>query len=456
MSIDLMRRCRECGTRFRLFPQPRFGGRVGEPETVWLLPAAGTIAAGPADRRMYVVDPIDKCYPYGIARGPYGSNFFYYPPWKGPVRPPPLPDRDGHFDYLAAGTPQFEAAHAYAVARFVLDIWEDYFGAPIPWHFRGDYDRLEVSLLRPLDNATAGYGFLEIGSEVVDDVLQLFSLNFDIVAHEMGHLILYSQVGLPDLAAFDGEFFGFHESGADVVALIGALHFESVIDHLLETTRGNLYTFNELNRFAELSPNTQIRIAGNSTKMSAFARGWTDEHDLSQPLTGSIFDTFVDIFHDNLIRRGVISGEVEALMDQLEHRPELAEVIQAIFDPAYAAHADAFKLALLEARDQAGAILAELWRRLRPDYLHYVEVGELLVEVDRETTGGRHMADIIANFRWREIGMVAVGPRLRAAPVAASHTFSPRTVSPGDQAHMPRMSYRERWEVARACGMVPP
>ena len=157
---------------------------------------------------------------------------------------------------------------------------------------------------------------MELGSQVADGKRQLFSLNFDIIAHEMGHLILYSQIGLPDLDALQGEFFGFHESGADLVALITVLHFNSVVDHLLESTRGNLYTFNELNRFAELSPNQQIRIAGNATKMSAFAAGWTDEHDLSEPLTGAFFDLFVDLFHDNLVQWGVISTEVEGLMDR--------------------------------------------------------------------------------------------------------------------------------------------
>ena len=47
MSIDLVRRCRQCGTRFRLFPQPRFIKPFHEPETVWLAPDAGTIGPGP-------------------------------------------------------------------------------------------------------------------------------------------------------------------------------------------------------------------------------------------------------------------------------------------------------------------------------------------------------------------------------------------------------------------------
>ena len=454
MSLDLARWCRVAGTRFRLFPQPQFIEPFREPETVWLSPPAGMIGPGPSDDRMYVIDPIDKPYPYGIARGPYGSRFFYAPPWNGPIRPPPLPGAGGHFDHLMVGTREFEAAHAYGVARFVLDIWEDYLGRPIRWHFLGDYDRLEIALLPALANATAGYGFMELGSDVVDEDVQLFSLNFDIIAHEIGHLILYSEIGLPDLDALEGEFFGFHECGADLVALITVLHFDSVVERLLETTRGNLYTFNELNRFAELSPNKQIRVAGNSMRMSHFAAGWTDEHDLSEPLTGALFDILVDVFHDKLVQRGVISPEVDALMDQLERRRQLADFIQSFFDRAYPENQETFRLALLEARDHLGIALAETWRRLSADYLNYDDVGDTMLEIDREMTGGRYLDDIISNFQWREIGMVAVGPRI-APPDEASHAFSSRTATPAEQIYLPRMSYRERWNVARRCRTVP-
>jgi hypothetical protein len=405
---------------------------------------------------MYVIDPIDKPFPYGIAAGPYGSPFLYHPPWNGAVRQPPLPDADGHFDRLRAGTAEFEAAHAYAVARFVVDIWEDYFGSAIRWHFLEDHERLEIVLLRALRNATAGYGFMELGAEVADARVQLFSLNFDVIAHEMGHLLLYAAIGLPDLEALEGEFFGFHESGADLAALITGLHFDSVVDHLLETTRGNLYTFNELNRFAELSPYQQIRTASSPLKLSEFAAGWTDEHDLSEPLTGAFFDLFVDVFHEKLVERGIIGREVEELMDELERHKDLAGVIQSFFDRAYQENREAFRRALLEARDHVGLSLAALWGRLSADYLNYDDVGEALLEVDREMTGGRYAGEILRNFRWREIGIVAVGPRLAAPDAAASHAFSSRTVAPGDRLRLPRMSYRERWQVARRCHFVPP
>lgn len=457
MSIELDRLCRATGTRFRLFPQPSFLEPLRDPETVWVSPPAGAIGPGPSDDRMYVVDPIGKPQPYGPARRLYGPPFLYLPPWEGPVRPPAMPDRDGHFDHLEPGAPEFEAAHAYGIARRVLEIWEDYLGRPIDWHFGDDLERLEIVLLPPLQNATAGYGFIELGSEARrGDGVHLFSLNFDIIAHEMGHLILYSELGRPNLATPEGEFFGFHECGADLIALISTLHFDSVVDRLLATTRGNLYTFNELNRFAELSANQQIRLAGNSTKLSDFASGWTSEHDLSEPLTGAIFDVLVDVFHDKLVRQGIIGAETEALMDELEQRNELGVVIQEVFDRAYARNHEPFRQALLEARDHIAINLAEVWRRLSPDRLRYAAVGDILLELDLEMTGGRHRNDIRSNFRWRDIGFVAVGPRL-IGPDETSHAFSSRTMTPADPTPTPerpggllRLPYRERWIAARS------
>ncbi|MGH6886871.1 MAG: hypothetical protein ACREGK_12450, partial [Geminicoccales bacterium] len=306
---------RRDGTRFRLFPQaPYRTPSPGAPETVWLSPRPGTIGPGPQDDRMYVIDPVGKHAPYGIAFTAHGTPYLSLPPWHRPIYPPALADAEGHFDHLGIGTPEFEMAHAYGCVRFVLDVWERYFGRPIEWHFSPQYERLEILLLPAWDNAHVGWGFMEVGGHTTAaGELRSFSLNFDTIAHELGHLIIYSEVGIPPVAGAASEYFGFHEAAADLTALIAVLHFDSVVARLLEMTRGNLYTFNELNRFAELGETEEIRIAGNDIRLSTFAPGWTDEHDLSQPLTGALFDIFVDVFHESLLERRLISPEVEDL-----------------------------------------------------------------------------------------------------------------------------------------------
>jgi hypothetical protein len=437
------------GTRFKLFPQPPFGTPI-EAETVWVSSPEGSVGPGPSDERMFVIEPAAEKRPYGISYGPRGFPSVYLPPWDGPAVPPVSPDEEGHFDYLEPGMPEFEAAHVFGCARFVLDVWEDYFGRRIPWHFEPNLDRLEIALLPRYGNAQAGFGFLELGSYFLEkDEEAPFTLNFDIIAHEIGHLIIASEVGLPTAETAEGEYFGFHEAAADLVALVASAHFDSVIDQLLDQTAGNLYVLNRLNRIGELSDNQEIRTASNGLHLSAFADGWIDEHDLSLPLTGAIFDILVDIFHELLVERRLISPKMEHLADLVERQPEHEGLIQSLFDATFSQDPGGFKAALVDARDWIGSYLAQALIRLSPHHLNYDDVAAVLLETDRMWSGGRYQRLIARNFDRRGIGSVRVGPRLKP-PGAESHAFSARTLVPAAAARLPRLSYRERRALARA------
>jgi hypothetical protein len=418
------------GTRFRVFPQPPFGRRDAVPETIKVSTPPGLIHPGPSDARMFFVRPLGKRAPYGVVDGGRRGPLLTLPPWTGPIAPPVSPGPDGHFDHLTVGTPDFEAAHLFGVAHFVMDVWEIYLGHPVRWHFTADFDRLQLSILPDWANGQIGYGYLEVGQARGPDGEDLsFALNFDVIAHEIGHAIIYAEVGLPAPDAARGEYYGFHESAADWVAMIAALHFPSVVDSLLSSTSGNLYTFNELNRFSEFSRNSQIRLASNYLKLSDFAHGWRDEHRLSQPLTGALFDVFVDIFHEILVDVGAIGRSLEQLSDIALHRPDLEPRLQAEFDAAYARDPEGFAYALVEARDLMGELLVTAWKTLSPDHLGYADFGDALIAADAALTGGRLRDILFENFRWRDIGAAIAGPRLEA-PDARSHAFSDRCVVP--------------------------
>jgi hypothetical protein len=436
------------GTRFRLFPQAPFLAPDREPVQVIVNSRPGTIGPGPSDDRLYVIKPIGKQHPYGVLIGPYGTPYLSLPPWRGPIETPAMPDPCGHFDYIPVGTVQFAQAHVFGVVRFVLNVWETYFGRRIGWHFASDLRRLEVVILPTLENARMGYGYLEVGSVRNENgFIADFSLNFDVIAHEVGHLLLYRILGLPVSQITQKEYFGFQESAADTIGLISALHFDTMIKDLLTETRGNLYTFNELNRFAELSQNEQIRLASNDVKLSRFEYGWVDEHDLSEPLTGAIFDILVDIFQETLVDRGLISRKTARLSNMVRSNPDYEPIIQAAFDATYPLAPDAFRLALTEARDTTGQLLAETWKRLGPDFLSFEDVGNNMLAMDQLLTAGRYNRPIAESFAWREIGKVKVGPHL--APSDASHALSSRTIVPGITRLIPKMSLRERFVLAR-------
>lgn len=444
--------CCEGGVRFRLYPKPPYVHPEWPPETVCVSDPPGAVGPGPSDDRMHIVRPIGKRFPYGLNPGPLGTPHLDLPPWNGPVFRPVFPDADGHFDYLPEGTLEFAEAHVFGAARFALDVWERYFGRRIEWHFAQDYRRLEIGILPGLNNAYAGYGFMEVGAHRFPDGSHAtYALNFDVVAHELGHLILYSTVGLPTAATQQGEYFGFQESGADTTALIAALHFESLLERLLAETRGNLYTYNELDRFAELSPHDQIRLASNDSKMSDFAAGWIDEHALSQPLTGAIFDVFVDIFQEILVEHGLVPRDIAELTRDVRSQPQNAQIIQVAFDAAFADRYEDFRAALVEARDAMGFMLAETWKRLSADYFTYLAVAETMIEIEGAMSGGRYRRALVESFAWREIGRVSAGPRL-APPGPLSHSHSARTLVPGIQDQLPKMSYRER---ALLAGIAP-
>ncbi|MCA8966748.1 MAG: hypothetical protein KDC48_17840, partial [Planctomycetes bacterium] len=319
------------------------------------------------------------------------------------------------------------------------------FGHRIEWHFARDQRRLELTLLGEWDNAQSGYGFIELGdAHGRDDDTPPYGLNFDVLAHEVGHSIVYSVIGVPNAATEAGEYFGFHESAADIVALLTSLHFDSVIDEVLAATGGNLFLDNEASRIAELTKTTQVRVASNSLRMDDFVDGWSDEHAMSMPLTGALFDFLLDVFHAELLARGAISPRLARAADTLSDRPADERELARAFHQAYARAPRAFADALKSARDITGRLISATWSRLSPHRFSYARLARTMLAVDR-AAGGRWQRELRENFAWRSIGRLAAGPRVAggADHDHADHTASARTLTP-DTGVRRRPTYRER------------
>ena len=272
------------GTRFNLFPQAPSRDGPAIAETVQISSPAGSVGPGPSDDRAYTVYPVGKTSAYGIADDPR-ARLAACCCRRGAARSSSRRCRmpAGHFDYLEPGTPQFEMAHLFGTVRFVLDVWEGYFGRPIRWHFERDYPRIELSILPIFDNAYSGYGFIEVGGHGSGEDFSPYSLNFDVIAHEVGHADHLQrgrhsrsrQARPANISASTNRRPISSRSSRRCTS-------SSVVDDLLLTTRGNLYTLNALSRMAELSDQKQIRIAANDRRLREFVRGWKKEHDLSR------------------------------------------------------------------------------------------------------------------------------------------------------------------------------
>ena len=102
------------------------------------------------------------------------------------------------------------------------------------------------------------------------------------IAHEVGHAMLFSLFGAPANGLASGDFGPFHEANADLISLLSFLHFDSGMDRLLRHCGGNLLVLNELaNRIAELTGDRQIRLASNARRMSEVTEKSTTGRDRS-------------------------------------------------------------------------------------------------------------------------------------------------------------------------------
>ncbi len=388
----LTTRYRRNGTRFLVYPKPRHLPPIGDPEIVHVNAVAGTIEAGPQDERIYVVDARNK-RPYPQHPRRPGD----LPPFAGPRFPPARPDAAGHFDHIGPDDPAFRSATVFATVRCVLEIWETYFGRRLPWHFRETYQRLEVIPCVPVDNAASRYGYVEFGFKTP---ARPYCENFEVVAHEVGHLILKSVIGNPPEPKLL-EFRAHEEASADLVALIASLHFESVVDRVLERTRGKLFSTNAISRIA--APVTRRNAFNNKTMTNV---RWNPDpnrykYGLSLPFTGAVFDILVELYEGRLLASGAISKE---LAERSTHvGPGAFAGLQRRFAAHFERHRREFKRALVHARDQVAQLLARTWSKTLPTDLSYARLVANMLAADAELTGGRRRGLIRRSFEWRRI-----------------------------------------------------
>jgi hypothetical protein len=407
--------------RLNIFPQSPVGGGVPRLETITVSPRAGSVGPGPSDRTMYTIEAPFK-RPYKPDRPPAS------PPWRGRAVAPAMPSRQGHFDHLGPGDPGFRAVHLYGCARFALDVWEAYLGEPIGWHFAPHFEKLELVALGDWPNAHMGYGFLEAGQRRLGRTVADYALNFDVIAHEIGHALMMAFAGRVPADRVTGDYEALHEASADWTAMIASLHLTAVVEELLETTRGDLHTANRLNRFAELSSTQQIRLANNRRTMWDFVRGWSSEHQIAQPLVAALFDAFVELYKEVLVRHGAIPRALDDLADMAERDPAWRGRVRTGFARAYARHPERFFAAVAEARAIAATMMVGLWRRADPTRFRLADIGPILAEIDLAQFGGGLRPIVMGCFARRGIGIVPLGPRLRP-PGRDSHLHSERTMT---------------------------
>jgi hypothetical protein len=359
---------------------------------------------------MYAVNPLEKDSPY--------SPPDYMPPYHGRVYGPALPSATGDFDHIPVESEQFLAAHLYGTVRHTLDVWESYLRRRVVWWHADVIPQVELIPIVHWPNAHSGPGFIEMGRQPNRfGQLQPFCLNFDVIAHETGHAILFSQIGVPPMEHLSEQFLAFHESFADLIAVIGVMNRRSVRQKLLTQTNGNLYVLNLVNRIGAYSDSEQIRLASNLATMrdvdglSLRPDGtWIDpkglnrnQHAIAEPLTGAVFDILVEIYQDGLVSRHLIHPDMDA-RGWTRHEIERAlDIVHRESARAFACFAQGFFAALDDARHAVGHCMAHVMRTVRPETLSFPLVAARFLEAAAALGLGPILPAAVDHFLWRGI-----------------------------------------------------
>ena len=398
----------ETGTRFLLYPQSRVVSGFELPRVVRLPASAGAIGAGPEDRRIRVVDAIAKT-PY---RDPSSGEYLWRPPYPDsrPRERPVRPNSRGDFDYLKPGSRPFSAAAAYASVRCVLEIWEFYLGRRISLVGGSRQRKFEViprvSALG--DNAWSGEWYVELGF-ADRNPREPYCENLDVIAHEVGHVILKHVIGPTPKGRLEFERKSHDEAGADLVSLVSILHFDRVVDAVLEGTRGKLFSVNILSQIGEYrmgrSGRRAVRLSfQNKTMRSvAHARRAGDKYAYARPLLAAAFDILVEIYEARLVRRGLIPQE---LGDRSTHATARGHpAIRLEFAAAYNENPDGFAEALREATADFARLLATAWRMARRTGVTFSRVASNIAAADARLNRGRYRPIIRRAFAKRRIAV---------------------------------------------------
>ncbi|PYM95921.1 MAG: hypothetical protein DME04_03405 [Candidatus Rokuibacteriota bacterium] len=368
---------------------------------------SGTIGPGPSDRRMYVVDALRKD-PY---RDPDNGDPIWFPPYPKsmPHNDPVPPAADGHFDHLEPGTREFSAAAAFAAAHCAFEVWEHYLGRRLRLVTRRGQHRLEIvpRVTKIGDGAWSGEGFIECGF-ANQNQRQPYCENIDVVAHECGHIILKRVIGRPPKGRREFDRRSHDEAGADLVALICVLHFDSVVNAVMAQTRGKLYSLNILSQIGEYrqgSGHRAIRTAFQGRTMASVsrARRADNKHLYAQPLLGAAFDILVEMYEDHLVRRGLIDRDLARRSTRAAAKRHSG--IRREFAARYALNPDGFADSLRDATADFAYILALAWRKSRRTGVTFSRVASNIAAADLRLNQGRYGQTIRRAFKKRQIGV---------------------------------------------------
>ena len=301
--------------RVSLYAQARYLPREFKEKAALVLPFTAYFQdpfVARTDPKMAIDDRVMAPWEPGFADGPTSSRFAVvdYNGDTGTLEPPAAwSEKDQAYvgrngkvlDKTQTKALQFHQVSLWALVQCALSFFEDgnALGRPIPWAFDGN--RLIVV-------PHAGYGenafydreskslqFYYFGSA---DETVYTCLSVDIVNHELAHAILdgirplYNESIHPQTGAF-------HEYMGDASAILLTLQNRTLRGLLAKVSGGRFEKAKTLASLAEefgsaVSDRPYLRTALNKRTMESM-EGETEPHDLSEVLTGALFDVLIEL-----------------------------------------------------------------------------------------------------------------------------------------------------------------
>ena len=136
------------------------------------------------------------------------------------------------------------------------------------------------------------------------------ALSADVITHELGHAVL--DCLRPDFWSVGSmEIWAFHEAFGDVFAFLASLHHDTIINFMINETKGNLFESSIVSKLAEqfgtgigmsgylrnvdndlsyVNPNT---LANVSTNKEALTK---EPHNFSRVMSGALYRIFAEIY----------------------------------------------------------------------------------------------------------------------------------------------------------------
>jgi len=309
----------------------------------------------------------------------------------GPGYPQPKPDAEGNFITQDLDDPRFDVTQTFFIANQSLEMAERYADRKLEWAFEESLGH--PMLLRP----HAGKGVVNAYYNPQSGSLNFFSyldeasgvrqrtgMSADIIAHETGHAILDGMRPnyIQSLSVGGG---GFHETFADMTAMLSALNDEHVVEALRLQTKGDL-----------TQPNLVSGI-GEELGKSVFGRGPLREAINNHKYADQAFLPYSDP-SDPGSGLGTECHSYSNLFNGAFY-----ELFATLYDQASSKPDSTFAGAVAEARDKVGTLLMRSVEMGPVGDTSYREAAMAFVRADLVDNEGENIEALAKVFMDRKI-----------------------------------------------------